>query len=737
MCASTVAVLLVSLFFVLINCRATESFDALSPEALTSSQTVKGNFINLRAKRSAERYCLTPGCIHSASKILKRMDLSVNPCDDFYAYACGQFVNETNIPDDKVAINTFSLMRDQLKQQLRSLVSEEVDTHEANPFKIVRQLFRKCINKAYIEDIGTAPLLDILDRMGGWPVLKGGGWKADSWSWEKSVEKCRQHGYSVNYIMSFSVGSDSKNTSYRTIQVDQASLSVNREYLIKGLSHPIVSAYYNYMVDIAVLLGANENRAKHELLEALEFQIALANISLPKEQRRNITILYNPMTIRDFQHTYPYTNWTLYFNTILQGTGLSLGEQEIINVDVPSYMDQLGPLLQRTSKRTLANYVMWRVSVSSIFALTDVLRKRQLKYSTVVTGKQDLEPRWKECVDIVADGLPISVGALYIKKHFREESKLTALDMVSDIKAAFVDILRKVDWMDEITRQSALDKVASMVTHIGYPDELLDIAKITEYYQDLQFDSNDNYLQTILHLNKFHATKAFQKLRLPVNKTDWIRHSRPAIVNAFYSPVENSIQFPAGILQGHFFAYDRPKYLNYGAIGWVIGHEITHGFDDKGRQFDKNGNLHDWWQPSTKKAYLEKARCIIEQYGNYMEPSVKLNLNGVSTQGENIADNGGIKEAYHAYQKWTRKYGAEPQLPGLELRPEQMFWISAAQTWCSVYRPETLSKRITTGVHAPGRFRVTGPFSNMVEFAKDFHCPTGAQMNPAQKCEVW
>ncbi|XP_055546454.1 neprilysin-2-like isoform X2 [Wyeomyia smithii] len=737
-CASTVAVLLVSLFFVLINCRAPESHTPLVPEALTSLQNKEDGPIKLREARSARtKLCLNEGCVHSASNMLRRMDLSVKPCDDFYEYACGQFVNETYIPDNKVSMNTFSLIRDQLKEQLRMLVSGEVVASEAKPFKITKQLFAKCMNKTHIEKSGNAPLEDILNTMGGWPVLQAEQWNADSWSWEKSVKDFRQHGYSISYILGFSVGSDSKNTSYRTIKVDQASLGVNREYLIKGLNHPIVSAYYSYMVDIAVLLGANVNRAKVELYESLAFEIALANISLPKEQRRNITALYNPMTVKEFHNKYPYTDWIQYFNAIFEGTGISVGEEEIINVAVPSYVEQLGPLLRSTSKRTLANYVMWRATGSSIFSLTEVFRERQLKYSTVVSGKQELEQRWQECVDVVSNGLPISVGALYIRKHFREEAKSTAMDMVRSIKAAFIDILEKVSWMDEITRLSALDKVEAMATHIGFPKELMDIAKITEHYADLHINSNDSYLKSILHLNKFQATKSFQKLRLPVNKTEWIRHARPAVVNAFYSPIENSIQFPAGILQDHFFAYDRPKYLNYGAIGWVIGHEITHGFDDKGRQYDKNGNLYDWWQPTTKKAYLEKARCVIEQYGNYTEPDVKLNLNGVSNQGENIADNGGIKEAYYAYRNWAQKHGTEPQLPGLDLSPEQMFWLSAAQTWCSVYRPEAMRKRITTGVHSPGRFRVIGPFSNMHEFAKDFGCPTGAKMNPDRKCEVW
>jgi predicted metalloendopeptidase len=229
-------------------------------------------------------------------------------------------------------------------------------------------------------------------------------------------------------------------------------------------------------------------------------------------------------------------------------------------------------------------------------------------------------------------------------------------------------------------------------------------------------------------------------LRERVNKTDWVRHGQPAIVIAYYSPLENSIQFPAGILQGVFFSSGRPRYLNYGAIGWVIGHEITHGFDDQGRQFDKEGNLVDWWHPETKTRYLDKAQCIINQYGAYHLPEVGESVNGVNTQGENIADNGGLKEAYRAYNEWVNEHGSERLLPGLqESTPNQMFWVSAANVWCSKFRPQAMKLKVLTGVHSPDPFRVKGPMTNMGEFSSDWNCPSGSNMNPnpEAKCKVW
>ncbi|KAG5889087.1 hypothetical protein JTB14_004931 [Gonioctena quinquepunctata] len=308
--------------------------------------------------------------------------------------------------------------------------------------------------------------------------------------------------------------------------------------------------------------------------------------------------------------------------------------------------------------------------------------------------------------------------------------------MVDDIRAEFEDILKSVEWMDDETRMNAIDKARSMTSHIAYPDELLDNRKLEEFYDGLELDPNQ-YMRSILNVTLFGTRFSFKRLRQAVNKTDWVTHGRPAVVNAFYSSIENSIQFPAGILQGVFFSDDRPRYMNYGAIGFVIGHEITHGFDDQGRQFDKDGNLVNWWQESTKTAFVEKAQCIIDQYGNYSVPDLKLNLNGINTQGENIADNGGLKESYLAYQNWVQRNGEEPKLPGLKYTPNQMFWVSAANTWCSVYRSESLKLRILTGYHSPGEFRVLGPLSNSEYFYKDFNCPEGSKMNPVKKCKVW
>ncbi|KAH8294815.1 hypothetical protein KR018_003377, partial [Drosophila ironensis] len=740
---------------------------ALHGDTATINQVPMGRPSKGKAGAGSEDVCLTKECIHTASIVLRKMKPEVEPCDNFYEFACGTYLEEENIPDDKVSISTFSVISDKLQEQLKDIITAERPESEPKHFRLPNLLYKACMNKTLIESLGPAPIAQVAEKLGGWPLLKGESWNADdSWTWQEQVKKFRGAGFSMDYIIDFSIGVDLQNSTKRLIDLDQSALALSREYLVKGFNETLVVAYYDYMVDVAVLFGANKDQAKKELLTSLEFEMALANVSIsprtsknegsqpcilqiswPNEKRRNSSELYNLRSTAQLQAAYPYVQWEDYMNALLP-EGLSVASDEMINLSVPSFFEDLGKLLAKTPKRVIANYMFWRIHGFSIGFLSEEFRKRQLQYATALSGRQEQEARWKECVDIATgrlvggnreafgSRLGISVGSLYVRKHFHKDSKANALEMVSDIRDVFNDILDEVNWMDDKTKKEAKEKLHSMATHIGYPDEMLDNEKLAKYYEKLNINP-DKYFESFLGMNIFGTDYSFNKLRLPVNKTDWVRHARPAIVNAFYSSLENSIQFPAGILQGHFFNAQRPKYMNFGAIGYVIGHEITHGFDDQGRQFDVKGNLRDWWQPDTQKAYLAKAKCIIEQYGNYTERITGLNLNGINTQGENIADNGGVKESYIAYRRWVEKHGQEPKLPGLDYSPEQMFWISAGQTWCAKYRKESLKMRITTGVHSPSEFRVLGSFSNMKDFAKDFQCPEGSPMNPVHKCEVW
>lgn len=439
------------------------------------------------------------------------------------------------------------------------------------------------------------------------------------------------------------------------------------------------------------------------------------------------------MKVSDLYTLAPHINWEKYLDNLLKE---HIYPDEDVIVKVPQFLKQLDELLQRTDSRLLANYMIWRVVRQSMSLLGKRWRELSQSYSSITTGRQREEPRWEQCLGTVSGTLGTALSAMYVKNHFRTESKAVALEMVGYIRKEFLKILSEVDWMDEDTRREAKKKAHAITPYIGYPDEILNDALIEDLYTNLQLYP-DNYFENVRSMRIWSTNYAFAQLRKPNEKGDWKKHARTAIVNAFYNSLENSIEFPAGILQGAFFNADRPNYLNYGAIGFIIGHEITHGFDDRGRQFDMEGNNRNWWKPKTDERFKERAQCIIEQYSNYTVPENGLKVNGLNTQGENIADNGGVKEAFRAYNQWVKDHGAEGRLPGLNMSPRQLFWVSAANIWCGKFRPEVLRLRVNAGVHSPAKFRIIGPLSNLNEFSDTFKCPLGSPMNPRKKCSVW
>ena len=541
---------------------------------------------------------------------------------------------QTVIPEDRSRTSMFSEVGDKLNEQMKGMLEQRITVSDPRPYQLAKSLYQSCMDTSTIEARGVQPLLSVLRAMGGWPLLDGDSWDKNNpqFKWYELVWRFRELGYSVDYLLDFSVTADLKNSSWRVLDIDQPALGLSREYLLKGLQDVQVGAYYSYMIEVATMLGAPKDQAELQMLEVLMFETQLANISLPREQRRDSSRLYNPMTIKELHTLDPNTPWLEYLNKLLSKDIVQVTEEEVIIVDVPNYVRALGSLLRVTPARVQANYLMWRAAASSFSYLNNQAEQIRLRFSTAVSGKTELPPRWMKCVSTTISSLPNAVGSLYVKQYFNGNSKAEAMEMVQEIRREFNLMLHEVDWMDAATKAAAIEKAEAMVTHIGYPPELLDMSKLDDLYKGLQLNAND-YYGNALRSTMFGTNYAFSKLREAVDKMDWVRHGRPAVVNAFYSPLENSIQFPAGILQGVFFNSDRPKYMNYGAIGWVIGHEITHGFDDQGRQFDKEGNLVDWWQQETKQKYLSKTECIISQYSNYTLPGLdNLVVNGITTQ---------------------------------------------------------------------------------------------------------
>ncbi|GAB6023696.1 NEDD8 protease Nep2 [Chamberlinius hualienensis] len=685
-----------------------------------------------------ETVCLTPGCILIAAEYLKNANLTVDPCDDFYEYACGQYEANAVIADDETSQTAFQTAEDELFHRMRLLLESKPQENENNVFNKVRQFFSACMNKTEINLLNEKPLQKVLDQLGGWPVVDGTRWTSEdeqNFKWTDVVYAARKLGISHNFLVDVSVSLDSKNSSSYILDIDEAPLGMaGRSYLLKGINDSIVQKYLDFMVEISILLGANPETARAELTETVEFEISLANITVPKEERRNFTQMYNRKMLSEVYKLAPYLDWVEYVNKLLVKEEIDGSEQVVISS--PQYIANLTNLLNQTSKRTVANYVMWRVSLSVLGMLDDRFRSSWLNYATTVTGQSVDDPRWQICLTTSRSLFGSAVGAMYVRKYLDKDAREIALTLVRDIRREFTEILSQVDWMDDETKSRAIKKGLEMDDMIAYPLELLNDTALEEFYNDVEILENQFFYST-LAIKKVWTDYRYNKLRETHIRNDWRESGSVAVVNAYYSPSQNLIMFPAGILQGIFFGSDRPNYVNYGAIGFVIGHEITHGFDDQGRQFDGQGNLLDWWGVETDLKFRNKTKCIIDQYSHYNLTSVNLTINGINTQGENVADNGGVKEAYRAYEKWVANADEEKILPGFNLTTRQSFWMSYANVWCSKTRPEAMILRILTGVHSPQRYRVNGVVSNSREFAKDFNCKSGSKMNPVNKCEVW
>uniref|UniRef100_T1KHZ6 Peptidase M13 C-terminal domain-containing protein n=3 Tax=Tetranychus urticae TaxID=32264 RepID=T1KHZ6_TETUR len=303
------------------------------------------------------------------------------------------------------------------------------------------------------------------------------------------------------------------------------------------------------------------------------------------------------------------------------------------------------------------------------------------------------------------------------------------------IKNEFVGILERIDWMGEETKQMALKKVKAMDAYIAYPEQIRNHTLVDQFYENLNLD-NGEFTQNILLLKRWNKERDLSQYGRKTSEI-WWKQTQPAIVNAFYNPLENKIQLPAALLQGVFFEKDRPYYLNFASFGFLIGHEITHGFDERGKQFDETGNLQDWWDNETDSRFRKKIQCMIDQYDGYSVDELNMTLSGDLSKGENMADNGGLKLALKAYESWAKGRPQEPPLPGLEFTPDKLFWIGAANFWCEKQSKSALQNQLLRDEHSPGRFRVIGPMSNIPEFSATFNCPLGSKMNPIRKCSVW
>uniref|UniRef100_A0A803TEQ1 endothelin-converting enzyme 1 n=1 Tax=Anolis carolinensis TaxID=28377 RepID=A0A803TEQ1_ANOCA len=672
--------------------------------------------------------CLTEACIIVAGKILEALDRETDPCDDFYQFACGGWIKRNPLPDGRSKWSTFNSIWDQNQAIMKHLLENATFNSSSEAERKTQRFYLSCLKEQKIEELGSQPLMDLIEKIGGWNIT--GPWNQTNFM---EVLKLVSGTYRASPFFTVFVGADSKSSNSNIIQLDQSGLFLpSRDYYLnKTANEKVLAAYLDYMVELGMLLGGARASTEEQMQQVLELEIQLANLTVPQDERRDDEKIYHKLTIADLQVLAPGIDWLDFISSFL--SPLELTDAEPVVVYGKEYLEQVSQLINNTDKSVLNNYMIWNLVQKMVSSLDQRFETAQEKLLESLYGtKKSCTPRWQTCISNTDDTLGFALGSLFVKATFDRHSKQIAEDMIAEIRSAFEESLDQLDWMDEKTRQAAKEKADSIYDMIGFPEFILDDKELDDVYDGYDV-SEDSFFQNMLNFYNFSARFMADQLRKPPNRDQW--SMTPQTVNAYYLPNKNGIVFPAGILQAPFYARNHPKALNFGGIGVVMGHELTHAFDDQGREYDKEGNLRPWWQNSSLEAFKNRTECMTEQYSKYLVNGE--HVNGKQTLGENIADNGGLKAAYNAYKVWLKKNGEEKHLPSLELTSHQLFFLGFAQVWCSVRTPESSHEGLMTDPHSPDKFRVIGTLSNSRDFIEHFQCPVGSLMNPGKSCEVW
>jgi putative endopeptidase len=648
------------------------------------------------------------------------MDPSVAPGDDFYQYVNADWISGHPVPPDKSAYDVFIELNDITEDHLRSLVEEaarDPDAEQGSLTRKIGELYRTGMDTSFIERQGLAPIGAELERI-------------DALHQISEVQGVIAHLVSCGFAPCFGMFAeiDPKNSTMMLAGLAQGGLGLpNKEYYFKddATSDLIRTQYQTHITNIFELLGTPAGSVRHaaEIIFAMETRLARASYS--PEENRDPEATYHKMSIDDLKKIAPGIDWDAFV--------LAIGYPGIqeINVHQPRFFSELSLMLSTVGVDEWRIFLRWKLITELAPFLASRFEQENFDfYGNILNGQPSMKPRWKRVLATVNYALGDAIGRIYVDRYFPPDAKNRMLALVENLKDTFRSRIENLSWMGPDTRKAALQKLARMQLKIGYPDTWQD-------YHDLEVDS-DSYVMNAIRAMKYDFRNGPQGLKRagkPVDKTTWYMH--PQTINAYYDPGMNEIVFPAAILQPPFFGMDTDDAINYGAIGAVIGHEMTHGFDDMGRKFDMDGNLHDWWTVEDEKRFTRQAEVLVDQY-SAQEVLPGLPANGRLTLGENIADLGGLTIAFHAYAK-LRKEQENPR--NIDVFSEfQRFFISYATIWRENIRPEALRNQVLSDVHAPNHLRVNCVVFNMPEFYSAY--PNITQKSvlyrpPEKRMEIW
>ncbi|XP_066922489.1 endothelin-converting enzyme 2-like isoform X2 [Clytia hemisphaerica] len=676
------------------------------------------------------------GKVHIASRIIDTMDDKVDPCDNFYQYSCGNWLKKTPIPDSRTRYSRFEKLSEKnsivLKQILNDLIKKK--RNASTPvLQDAANYYATCMDTKGIDVVGDQPMKNLVQKLGSWPVTDP-SFNGSNWDAMEALVTVHKN-ISQAPVFNLYVSGDIKNSNENVLVFDQSGIMMDREsYLQNSTFHKRHrDAYRKMMKAVAKEMGATEVSLKY-MDDVFEFEKALAKITMSVLQRRDYRLIYSRMTLKEFaQKTQIPMDWMLKFvNKIFSETGSKVVETEEIVSFNTKYVGDAYRLFMALDKKVQASYVMWNAVKVMAPVVLGKYQDIMDEYFMTAFGTKDRQPRWETCIGSTLGAFGYALSRPFVEEVYDKTAKEMSTEMIHAIKEVFEENLNYMDWMDQKTKSYAKTKASKILENIGYPDFILNNTALEAEYKGLIVTKGQHFLN-YMERRKYKNLKNYLKRGKPVDKSQW--GILPTTVNAYYAPTENKIGFPAGILQWPFYDKSAPRAVSYGAIGMVVGHEITHGFDDQGKDFTIAGNFDTWWTNKSTTEFKKRSKCFIDQYSKF-----KLfgrNMKGQQTLGEDLADNGGLRQSLQAYRNWVAIHGEEKQLPGLDLTPDQLYFLAFAQVWCTAYRESAAINQIENGVHSLSMFRVIGTLQNNEDFSKAYKCPVGSTMNPSKKCRVW
>lgn len=655
----------------------------------------------------------TPQFAQVAAFDTARMDRSVEACEDFFQYANGTWLKNTQIPASEARWGTFNILADSNNAILKDILENAAKNRgkEGSDPQLIGDFYSSCMDEAAINKAGLDPIKPLLKNIDDVKTLK-----------DLQEQIAEMHDAGRPALFSFGAGPDLKDNNLIIVQGFQGGLSLpNRDYYTKGdpKSVEIRTKFVEYMTGMFKLLGDSPEAAAANAKTVMDIQTRLANASLTPVESRDPDNRYNKVSMTAAQALTPSFGWKDY-----------LGERNVpavneVNLAPAKFFREIDAMMKDVPVESWKTYLRWMTVNSAAPYLASQFADAHFDFfNRYLSGQKERQPRWKTCVQATDNNLGEALGMEYAKKAFTPAAKARMNELIDNLMAAMKDRINGLEWMSAETKKQAQAKLSTFKRKIGYPDVL-------RGYKGLDIE-RDSYAKNILRSSEFQVRRNFEDLGKPRDKTRM--GMTPPTVNASYSSVNNDITFPAGILQPPFFNFNADDAVNYGAIGGVIGHEITHGFDDSGSRFDAEGNLKMWWTAEDRAKFEERAACVVNQFNEY-EVQPGLFINGKLTLGENIGDFAGLTVAYHAFKKSLEGKPRPANIDGFT--PEQRFFLGWAQVWAGKYTAEAERQQVAGNSHSLPRWRVNGPLANMPEFAAAFNCKPKSKMVREKPCQIW